>query len=567
MGDRLLGRILSGADPADVLRHVRPVDFPLSGQRDLARFLAARHKAGLPYDLAAVSDALMAHDPRHIVDRIGGFEGLSALADGDLLKMKQGAITSYGLALRLGALDSCLSSLAVELGAATAAGQEARAGDLLRRFVRLARMRDGLEGSKAAKPPGVLCSEVVPEAVSPLWQGRLYLGKIAVLDGDPGCGKSTLTLDLAARLSTGAPMPDGSPGLLGGALVVSVEDGVGDTIVPRLKAAGANLSRIVALSGVPDAEGGQRIPTLPADIPVIEAAALRVGARLVILDPLMALLSGGVDSHRDQDVRRALAPLEAMAERLRASVLIVRHLNKGANAGGSPLYRGGGSIGIGGAARSGFLVAKDPGNPSVRVLSSSKNNLGPEAPSLQYEMEGVMLDGLGEVARIRWEGVSPHTASSLLDQSGAGSGPHGGGALEEAAEFLSDLLADGPVSSDEIRKKAEKAEISRRTLFRVRETGLLAWKSSKNPLDGEWYWELNRSVPTPGLAQLAHMKNSTLVESKNRSVPSVPSEGVGTVEMAPDLHSDCRILEQSGAVAQPDSLLDPSAALKAFMEV
>ena len=130
---------------------------------------------------------------------------------------------------------------------------------------------------------------------------------------------------------------------------------------------------ILALATVPDGDGHDRFLSIPEDIPLIEKGIERVGARLVVLDPLMAFLSGDTNSHRDQDIRRALAPLAGLAERTGACVLVVRHLNKAP--GNNPLYRGGGSIGIIGAARMAFVVGKDPQDENRRVLASTKNNL------------------------------------------------------------------------------------------------------------------------------------------------------------------------------------------------
>ncbi len=214
-------------------------------------------------------------------------------------------------------------------------------------------------------PVGVLLSDVKPERVSWLWPGRLPLGKLTVLDGDPGKGKSTLSLDLSARLTRGDIMPDGSGGgFPAGVVILSGEDGLADTIVPRLIAAGADLSRVVALASCPDSEGdGEHPPVLPDDLPTIRAAIARVGAKLAIIDPLMAYLSDGTNSHKDQDIRRVLFRVAALAEETGAAVLVVRHLNKAT--GGVALYRGGGSIGIIGAARSGLLVAADPDDENL----------------------------------------------------------------------------------------------------------------------------------------------------------------------------------------------------------
>jgi RecA-family ATPase len=169
-------------------------------------------------------------------------------------------------------------------------------------------------------------SEVQPELVEWLWPGRLPLGKLAVLDGDPGLGKSVITLDLAARVSAGLEFPDSGRCGPAGVVLLSAEDGLADTIRPRLDAAGADTERVVALSTVAEAKGGERVMSLTKDLSVIERAIERVGAALVVVDPLMAFLSEKTDAHKDQDIRRALAPLSVLAERARASVLIVRHL-------------------------------------------------------------------------------------------------------------------------------------------------------------------------------------------------------------------------------------------------
>src|SRR5690606_2321225 len=131
------------------------------------------------------------------------------------------------------------------------------------------------------------------------------------------------------------------------AVIVTTEDGIADTIAPRAEAAGADLSRISVIQLIPEADGPGRVPVLPDDIEVIMGECARLGARLLVIDPLMAHLPGDANSYKDQDMRRALAPLAEAAERYGVAVLIVRHLTKAP--GGNPLYRGGGSIGIIGA--------------------------------------------------------------------------------------------------------------------------------------------------------------------------------------------------------------------------
>jgi hypothetical protein len=197
---------------------------------------------------------------------------------------------------------------------------------------------------------------------------------------------------------------------------------------------------------------------------------------LVIIDPLMAFLSG--DAHKDQDVRRALAQVAAMAERTGAAILIVRHLNKAMGA--NPLYRGGGSIGIIGAARSALLVAEDPKDKERRVLAPLKNNLSETAPSLAFTVGSAQ----NSAARIEWRGECAFKADQLLN---APLDEEEKSALTEAKNFLEEVLAGGPVWSQQIEKEAVQAGISRSTLKRAKaEMRVKATKES----DGTWSWSL-----------------------------------------------------------------------------
>ena len=161
-----------------------------------------------------------------------------------------------------------------------------------------------IDKKEALLPAGKLLSEVEPERVEGLWPGRLPLGKLAVLDGDPGLGKSAVTLDLAARVSVGLELPDGEPCAPAGIVLLSAEDGLADTIRPRLDAAGADTDKIVALSTVGAGTKAERLISLTQDLNAIERAIRRVGAALVVVDPLMAFLPEKTDSYKDQAVRR-----------------------------------------------------------------------------------------------------------------------------------------------------------------------------------------------------------------------------------------------------------------------
>lgn len=340
---------------------------------------------------------------------------------------------------------------------------------------------DGIDGTQT-DAVGVFLSEVEPEQVLWLWDRRLPLGKLTVLDGDPGLGKSTVAFDLAARLTRGRAMPDGTGGgKAAGVVVLSAEDGLTDTIVPRLIAAGADRSRVLALQACPDSDGkGEHPPALPDDIEYVRAAIVRAEARLVIIDPLMAYLSGDTNSHRDQDIRRVLFQVATMAEDTGAAVIAVRHLNK--SGGGQAIYRGGGSIGIIGAARSGLLVACDPDDENRRVLAPIKNNLCKPPESLSFHLEA---DPAG-AARVVWDGTSTHSASALLAMPSTDEERH---AIDDAKDFLLTVLADGPVASSQVLAEARGAGMSEKTLRRAKDA--LGVVPKKTSMSGGWVWSLS----------------------------------------------------------------------------
>lgn len=232
----------------------------------------------------------------------------------------------------------------------------------------------------------VRLSDVVREQVQWLWSSRIPMGRVTLLDGDPGLGKSTLTLDIAARVTNGGLFPDGDRAPLGNVVVLSAEDGLGDTVRPRLEAAGADLSRIIAVKAIRRSSGGyESPPDIRNDIDAI-ARIVTEETRLLIVDPLMAYLPDNVNPNRDHEIRRCLLPLSSFAQRMNVAVLLVRHLKKNDHGHGA-LYAGGGSIGISGAARSVLMMGQDPDNPLRRVVAAVKTNLCAMPPSLAFVIE------------------------------------------------------------------------------------------------------------------------------------------------------------------------------------
>jgi hypothetical protein len=268
------------------------------------------------------------------------------------------------------------------------------------------------------KPPSltiVRTSEVTPTHVRWLWPGWAPRGKLIDLTGDPGTGKSTMCNDLAARLTTGRPMPDQTDSSIGPAsvLFLSGEDDLEDTIVWRLMAAGADLDRIYHIQTAMD--GGEETPVvLPRDVDALAEGIERTGSVMVVIDVLNEYLDAKVDNYRDADVRRALARLRKVARDTDSSIVMLRHLRKEA---GKAIYRGGGSIGIVGAARAGWTVAHHIEDPSLRVIASTKMNLTVEPVPLAFKL--LPAPGM-EVARVDWRGpVEGMTAEILLGEHGS----------------------------------------------------------------------------------------------------------------------------------------------------
>jgi hypothetical protein len=277
-------------------------------------------------------------------------------------------------------------------------------------------------------------------------------------------------------MTRGLPWPDGAACSSAGVVILSAEDGLADTIRPRLDACGADVTRVVAVQAVGDDDHS---PVIPADLAAVEAAIARVGAGLLIVDPLMAYLDANTNSYRDQDVRRALRPLAELAERTGVAVVVIRHLNKAP--GGPAMYRGGGSIGIIGAARIALLVGRDPDDEDRRVLAPLKVNIGLQPPALAYRLE----EAPNGSVRVAWEGECSLTADQLL---AVPADEEERGAIVEACEFLTDFLAAGPMAGKTLLAEARKAGIAERTLRRAAERRGV--RHRKPSMGGGWIWEL-----------------------------------------------------------------------------
>lgn len=345
-------------------------------------------------------------------------------------------------------------------------------------------------------------SDIKRESVQWLWPGRIPRGKVTLIAGDPGLGKSFLTMDIAARTTRGGSpegdWPDGPSPLRGpgDVLILNAEDDPGDTLRPRLESAGADVSRVRIVEGVDrDEERSMGFFALDRDGPALSLMLRKLtGPRLVIIDPISAYM-GNVDSHRNTDVRAVLAGLQQIAAAHNTAILCVTHLSKGGEGQSrKAVHRLMGSLAFAAAARMVWLVGRHPDDPDRRVLTLVKSNLEAARDGLSYRIERSEEHG---DARIVWDETPFRgSADSLEDDELA----ERQSAVDEAESFLSQLLADGPVEAGRAIGEAQHAGISESAIRRARRRlGVRAIRSDQGGRERGWVWSIGRGEPAqPG---------------------------------------------------------------------
>ena len=308
-------------------------------------------------------------------------------------------------------------------------------------------------------------SEVELQPVDWLWYPYLPFGKLAMIQGDPGEGKTTLALRLAAACSRGEALPGMVQHEPFNVLYQTAEDGLGDTIKPRLIDAGADESRIFCID-----EQEHSLSLLDKRI---ESAIRETGARMMILDPVQAYVGEKVDMNRANEVRTILKKVAAIADQTGCAIVLVGHLNKAMGSNSS--YRGLGSIDFRAAARSVLLIGRLKKEPHVRVLVHDKSSLAPEGKSLAFS--------LGDETGFRWlDGYSEISAEELL------CGISQETKTAAAEELICMMLESGTeVPCEEIFCRAQQKNISRRTVNEAKKNipGIVTKKVGKS-----WVWSL-----------------------------------------------------------------------------
>lgn len=330
----------------------------------------------------------------------------------------------------------------------------------------------GTEAKKQRTPITVRVSDVQREEVNWLWTHRIPRGKLTIIEGDPGEGKSFLSQAIATAVSRGFGLPgEKEPREPENVLIMNAEDGLADTIRPRLEDMRADLGRVVALSGLRDEQEQERSLTL-ADLDVIEKAIVEHRPALVIVDPIIAF-TANKDTYKAAEIRSLLAPLAALAEKYCCAILAIRHLNKGT---AKAAYRGQGTIDFLASCRSAFLAGEDPENTDRKVLCHIKSNLGPKTPSLTYTIRN---------GHFLWGEETTVTAEQILAEQVTGEEKDKQG---DAKDFLQAMLENGPVDSEEIFKRAKAEGISASTLKRAKRA--MGIEAKKAGFEKGWRWEL-----------------------------------------------------------------------------
>ena len=320
-------------------------------------------------------------------------------------------------------------------------------------------------------PIKLIClAYVVPEQVEFLWYPYIPKGKLTLIEGDPGVGKSWLICAIATATAAGEGPSGWMQNAPGNVLMLSVEDGLADTIRPRLDAMRANVKRIFALQGalILNDSGFLRL----------EAAIIDYKPTLVAIDPLVAYLGAAVDIHRANETRAVMSRLSILAEKYNCAIVAVRHLTKGGK--DKAIYRGIGSIDFTAACRSVLLVGSDPDDSSRRAIVHIKSNLSEKGAAIGYEVrEG----------NFYWTGESSLTAERILSST---SNEEQSSALRGAEDFLRGALSDGSRWAKEIKDEAKETGISQATLFRAKRALRVKVRKEGKPGDKEqrWVWML-----------------------------------------------------------------------------
>ena len=315
--------------------------------------------------------------------------------------------------------------------------------------------------------------QVEVEKIDWLLYPFIPFGKVTIVQGDPGEGKTTMVLQIIAKLTKGeAVLPSGSDesALEEKTMVLepvnviyqTAEDGLGDTIKPRLLSAGADCSRVMVID-----DNDQALTMMDARL---EEAIIQTKARLVVLDPIQGFLGTDVDMHRANEIRPLMKRVAVLAEKYHCAIILIGHMNKNSN--GKSSYRGLGSIDFQAAARSVLIVGRIKDEPEIRVVCHVKSSLAPEGKSIAFRLD--------KDTGFEWIGEYDISADDLL------SGDNRGQKIHEAKEFLKEILVSGSVAQTKVAEEAESRGIKKKTLWNAK----MELEIDSVKIGNQWFWML-----------------------------------------------------------------------------
>jgi putative DNA primase/helicase len=331
----------------------------------------------------------------------------------------------------------------------------------------------------------IRASDVIQKHVEWLWLNRIARGKLTLLAGHPGLGKSQVSIDVISRITTGREWPDGNTAPLGSCLILASEDAANDTICPRLELAGADLSKVHIVQSVTE-KNEQRGFSLQRDMEALAAKAKEIGdVILASIDPITAYLGAEVDGHKTNDVRAVLQRLERFADEQAIATLAITHPPKAAQSNAINTFTG--SLAFVASARLAFIVIEEA-ETDRNLLLAVKNNLGPKADGIGYRIEPGATPRCIITSRIIWDSAPVTlTADEAL---AAGQESRKGEPRREAERFLEAYLEAKPMPAKDVEAAAKDNGISPRTLRRAREG--LKIVVEKSNYEGGWVWRLPR---------------------------------------------------------------------------
>lgn len=306
---------------------------------------------------------------------------------------------------------------------------------------------------------------IMEKDVNWIWRPYLPAGKITIVQGDPGEGKTTLMLKIAAMMSRGLSIPDGAPSVEPvNVIYQGAEDGISDTIKPRLMRLGADCSRIAFI------DTGE-IDSLYFGDNRFEKAVTECNAKLLIIDPLQAFIGGNTELQKTGGLRAAFASLSRVAEENDCAIVLIGHLNK--SIGNKGIYRGLGSIDVAAIARSILMVGRDKDDPSVRIIAPVKSSLAPEGSAYAFSLD--------EDMGFEWIGPYDYSADELLSGSGSMNRK-----IDRAKICLELMLRDGDMKSNDVYDRVLSMGLGKRTIESAKkELGIESYREG-----GVWHWHL-----------------------------------------------------------------------------